>query len=183
MIMLTSSVTVVIQNPSHLYSRNLYLVCQSIAKTYRLISIVHWNRGLYATKYELWSNNLVVLSQGWKIFLVWRGRYLRTFNRMKWGPHPPSPTIQTWILLWVLRESGWLLPDRQTGRIIHQVILQKIAWKSRDIIVHCALPTLHVQLKVVCQRALQGFFQHASICSLIRKGEFPSHRAPSLVKI
>jgi hypothetical protein len=33
-----------------------------------------------------------------------------------------------------------------------------------------------VQLKVVCQRALQGFFQHVLVFSWIRKGEFPSHR-------
>ncbi len=173
MITLSSSVTVVIQNPSHPYLRNLFLVCQSIAKIY---SIVQWSRGLYATKYEMWSNNLVVLSQDWKIFLVWRGR--------KWGPHPPSSlTIQTWILLWVLRESGWLLLDRRTGTIIHLGILQMIAWKSWDIIAHCVLPSLHVQLKVVCQRALQGFFQHASLCNLIGKGEFPSHRVPTRVAI
>jgi hypothetical protein len=33
-----------------------------------------------------------------------------------------------------------------------------------------------VQLKVVCQRALQGFFQHVLVFSWIGKGEFPSHR-------
>ena len=73
---------VVIHNPSHPCLRNLYLVFQSIAKNIGWFPLFI---EVYATKYKLWSNNLVVLSQDWKIFLVCRVRYLR-------------------ILLWVLRE-------------------------------------------------------------------------------
>jgi hypothetical protein len=49
MITLTSSVTLVIQNPSYLYSRNLFLVCQSIPKKGYIQSIMNHTLYLFNT--------------------------------------------------------------------------------------------------------------------------------------